>query len=549
MSRHPVHSLTSRATLSILAVVLLVGAFCLALSYLLSAYRETQQMQMQLKELFDTVERPASIACFLQDAQLAGEVANGLLANSNVREAVIDAGSVTLARAERDGSTADVGLEETGAVGFVARRIVSPFDPGEIVGEIRIVPNQTELQRRIARTSLFVAALMLVQILAVGVTVALVVYGFVTRPLKQVVAALLGLRAEQGVRLPTLSRHKYDEIGELIAYINRLLDRLMGFVEHERDLRRELAIEGQRFRSIFENAQSGIFLLDGAGTVLSYNPACWRLLQSPGTAKKAGDKPLHLGALFKDEAQARRFIALCKQQNQSIHRDIQLDGTTVGGVARWVQLTLTPIGDQMLQGVVNDITERKEAEAMALRAARTDPLTGLLNRAGFVDALRERFKPDVGVPRSWVALLVIDLDLFKAVNDTYGHAAGDRVLKSVAKRLRRLVRRSDPVGRFGGDEFVVLLSGVDELGIVEKVSRKIVADVAREIALGDGRTVRVGVSVGIALSPIESANGVQLFKEADEAMYQAKKEGRNTYRFYDLLCWEAPQRTIAPLRH
>ncbi|WP_200382402.1 sensor domain-containing diguanylate cyclase [Thiococcus pfennigii] len=522
MARHSAHSLAVRATRSILTVVALIGAFNLALGYFLSMDRESREMRIHLQELLDTVERPASIACFLRDPQLAGEVAAGLLANSVVAEAVIATGTLTLARAGR-GAPSDVAGAEV-----IVRRIVSPFDPDQYVGEIRLTPDQAALDAEIARTSLFIAALMLVQTLAIGAFVALVVYGFVTRPLKRAVAALLGLPAEEGGRLPQVSHHEQDEIGELIAYVNRLLDRLVGLLHQERDLRRELAIEGQRFRSIFENAETGIFLLDGTGGMLSYNPACRRLLPVPERA----DELSALRAFFKDDDQAHRLIALCRERNQSIHRDVQIRGTDRDASVRWIQLTLTPIGDEMFQGVVNDITERKIAEARALLAARTDPLTGLLNRAGFIDALGERLNPARATPRSWAALMIVDLDLFKTINDTYGHAAGDRVLMAVARRLKRLVRMSDPVGRFGGDEFVLLMSGVDQLDVVERLARKIVAGVAREIPIGDRRVVRVGVSVGIALSPLERADRARLFKEADEAMYEAKRAGRNAYRFF-----------------
>ncbi len=302
-------------------------------------------------------------------------------------------------------------------------------------------------------------------------------------------------------------------------------------LNEERRLRQEREIGERKFRSIFEHAATGIFLLDHQGALMSCNPAFREILmtldaraRSPGTG---------IPALFDNDAKhVRDMIEACQRENRSIQRDVKVRSHD-GKSDRWLHLTLTKIEDVVFQGVVNDITDRKEAEASALETAMTDSLTGILNRLGFETRLTEKFQRGYRSSDTTLALLLIDLDRFKQVNDTHGHDAGDLVLIGVANLLKRLIRKTDLVGRLGGDEFVVLLSSVASIEALESIAQKIVEGVARPFDLGGGRVANIGASIGIAISRYASSNQEQLFKQADEAMYQAKKAGRDTYRFYD----------------
>jgi len=132
--------------------------------------------------------------------------------------------------------------------------------------------------------------------------------------------------------------------------------------------------------------------------------------------------------------------------------------------------------------------------------------------------------------RARPALLQIDLDHFKAVNDTHGHDAGDNVLRAVARVLERAVRRSDFVGRSGGDEFQVILAGVERESIALEVANKIIAGVAQPIDVGGGAFVRVGASIGIALGSGDYEEPASFLRRADEAMYEVKQTGRGCAR-------------------
>jgi diguanylate cyclase (GGDEF)-like protein len=129
-----------------------------------------------------------------------------------------------------------------------------------------------------------------------------------------------------------------------------------------------------------------------------------------------------------------------------------------------------------------------------------------------------------------MAVLAVDLDAFKAVNDRYGHAAGDAVLLASAQRMQQLLRESDVIARFGGDEFVIVLGQVDDAETAREVASRVVESLSQPIQLAEGETAHIGASVGIAMCCSDSETMDDLLKKADTALYAAKREGKNTFR-------------------
>ncbi|MFA7430376.1 MAG: GGDEF domain-containing protein [Rhodospirillaceae bacterium] len=183
-----------------------------------------------------------------------------------------------------------------------------------------------------------------------------------------------------------------------------------------------------------------------------------------------------------------------------------------------------------LRALVHDLLHREAALVEMEDRIQTDPLTGLLNRSGLLKGLDLLIPPSHGSRRAGdrVACLFIDLDGFKAINDTYGHAAGDTVLQAVARRLERCLRGRDMIGRMGGDEFVMLLRVSQQTGLDEAtvVAERAIAAVGMPLSVGTG-TVTIGCSIGIALSPDDATTADTLLRMADEALYVAKHRGRN----------------------
>jgi diguanylate cyclase (GGDEF)-like protein/PAS domain S-box-containing protein len=181
-------------------------------------------------------------------------------------------------------------------------------------------------------------------------------------------------------------------------------------------------------------------------------------------------------------------------------------------------------------GSFRDITEQVEAQRHILRLAHYDVLTDLPNRVLFQDRLERAVVHALRHDRQ-AALLFLDLDGFKKVNDTMGHRAGDDLLKEVAARLRTCVRMTDTIARLGGDEFTVILDEVSVASDAAIVADKILASLHAPITI-DGREVFIGTSIGISLFPVDGTSGEELLKHADTAMYQAKAAGKGRFNFY-----------------
>jgi diguanylate cyclase (GGDEF)-like protein len=174
-----------------------------------------------------------------------------------------------------------------------------------------------------------------------------------------------------------------------------------------------------------------------------------------------------------------------------------------------------------------DITERKDAENRVQRLALEDPLTGLPNRRAFSETLKASIARATRQNAS-AALLLVDLDDFKPLNDSLGHDQGDVILQAVAERLKLGVRAGDFVCRLGGDEFGVIVDGIAAPGTAESVADRIINEVQKPFSMA-GQTLKLNVSIGISVFPRDGAEEQALYKNADLALYRAKKGGRGRW--------------------
>jgi diguanylate cyclase (GGDEF)-like protein/PAS domain S-box-containing protein len=214
---------------------------------------------------------------------------------------------------------------------------------------------------------------------------------------------------------------------------------------------------------------------------------------------------------------------------------IQIRISTGGAALRWIEARYTPIRDKdgrliEIEGIMIDITERRSAEEKISLLARTDPLTGLANRATFVERLHQVFSAAQRGGNGF-GLLYLDLDHFKDINDTLGHPIGDDLLNEVAQRLTRAVRETDLVARLGGDEFAVIETDMGEPAAAAALAATILTALSAPYKI-DGNELHVTVSIGI--SPYVSATDGPdvMLSQADLALYRSKEEGRNCYRFH-----------------
>ncbi len=289
-------------------------------------------------------------------------------------------------------------------------------------------------------------------------------------------------------------------------------------------------METRLFGAILIASPDPIYVLDLQGKFIYANKATANLFALPPEAI-IGKTTVDLGLSFASEFQLNLEKVIA---DQSTYRD-KFTHTFASGRGERFEYLLAPVLDKQrnteaIVCIARDITEQELAEAVILHNAHHDLLTGLPNRRLFMDRLEQEVKHAQRNSLS-LAVLFMDLDGFKDVNDSLGHEAGDRLLSEVAKRLTGCVRADDTVARLGGDEFTLILIGTKQSKDVELVARTIIDTLALPFHIAQ-QSVRISVSIGITLYPEDASSPVALLDAADRAMYKAKKSGPNRMSFY-----------------
>ncbi|MGT2486336.1 putative bifunctional diguanylate cyclase/phosphodiesterase [Methylobacterium oryzae CBMB20] len=275
--------------------------------------------------------------------------------------------------------------------------------------------------------------------------------------------------------------------------------------------------------------RQGLLMIDRAGRVVAANAPARRLLDSLTVTLETDTAALPLlRALRDDTAPARRATLRALRRALARRQPVLFE---VRRRDHTVQVELHPLAAGGWVVTLEDVSTRKATEARADAMARLDPLTGLPNRLLLRERLAEALER-LARSGECCALLLIDLDRFKPVNDTLGHPIGDALLATVADRLRSTVRATDTVARIGGDEFVILQAGIRDAAGTQALARRVVDLIGRTYMV-EGHLLTIGASVGVALAPEDGADADRLLKNADLALYRAKLDGRGTYRFFE----------------
>jgi diguanylate cyclase (GGDEF)-like protein/PAS domain S-box-containing protein len=387
---------------------------------------------------------------------------------------------------------------------------------------------------------------------ALAIVLLSVVIGFavargIVRPLERAIA--LFERMSQG----RLDRHLHldckDEIGQLARAFNHMVDNLKTVTASRDELNREI-IERTRVESELRATSTRRQELEA---IVNRSPAVaflwragdgWPVELVTENVRQFGYDPEDfysgkvpfLSILHPDDlARVQKEAAFHVKQQREDQFSIDCRIINRSGEVRWVDNRIWVRRDARgiithYQGVMLDVTERKQAEEQVQQLAFYDELTGLPNRALFLNRLTQTMAQADRDGRQ-AALMYLDLDYFKQINDTYGHAVGDMVLQATAERLTSCVRRNDTVARLGGDEIIMLLPAVKDAGQVEAVAEKIVKIMASPFYFGTLQ-VTVTPSIGIVLFPTHGRDVSTLLKRADIAMYAAKQQGRCCYLLF-----------------
>jgi diguanylate cyclase (GGDEF)-like protein/PAS domain S-box-containing protein len=297
-------------------------------------------------------------------------------------------------------------------------------------------------------------------------------------------------------------------------------------------IQHETEAQMQLLASAVQHSGEAILITDVNNNIITVNPAFTRLT-GYSAEEAAGRNPRFLSAGRTTPDEYARMWAEIVEGGfwQGEIWDRRKDG---GTYPKWISISVIRDDEgKILYHIAHftDISSERATEERLHHIAHHDILTGLLNRL----SLKGRMDQALATARrdgSRVAVMFIDLDRFKVINDTLGHHIGDELLIEVGKRLRENVRDSDVVARLGGDEFVIMLSGVDHTSSVAMVAEKLVLSVGHSCQIG-GYDLYTSPSIGIAIFPIDGNDGETLMKNADAAMYHAKTAGRNNFQFFD----------------
>lgn len=299
---------------------------------------------------------------------------------------------------------------------------------------------------------------------------------------------------------------------------------------------RRKAEAAQRLASkVFENSMECIYITDSSGQIVQVNKA---FIDITGyqPADVIGKHPSMIGSGWRNTSFERDIKPVLQREGRWSG---ELMSRRASGEAFLVWMSISHVTDEQgrLQGMITsfrDITEAKSSAENIQKLAYFDPLTGLPNRTLFLDRLRQALQRS-NRSRRYLAILFMDLDGFKTVNDNHGHAIGDQLLTEAGKRLKDCIRSDDTVARLGGDEFIIILNALPDRESAESAAAQISAKIIRTLNEPfplEGIEAQIGVSIGISLYPDDSNNEDELIRIADSAMYHAKKSGKNCYQFF-----------------
>jgi diguanylate cyclase (GGDEF)-like protein len=292
-----------------------------------------------------------------------------------------------------------------------------------------------------------------------------------------------------------------------------------------------LALEKERLDTAINNMTQGLLLYDSDARIVLCNQRYLEMYNLSPDVVKPG---CHFRDLIAHRKETGSFPGNVDEFCASVLRNVAQKRATNSILettdGRSIQIVNQPLANGGWVATQEDITERRRAEQQITHLAHYDALTDLPNRALFSKRLEHELERTNGGEQ--LAVLYIDIDEFKSVNDSLGHPAGDELLKAVASRLRSCVRDTDFVARLGGDEFAIVQAGIKQRSDVEELVKRIY-EAIREPYECLGHQVATDASVGIALAPDDGTDLDQLLKSADLAMYGAKADGRRTYRFFE----------------
>ena len=357
-----------------------------------------------------------------------------------------------------------------------------------------------------------------------------------TAPLRELTQFVSEITGTQDLS-KRLELNSNDEIGILATDFNRMAASLENGSKAHRETE-------ARLRATIDNALDAVVQMDSEGIIIGWNEQAENIFG--WTRDEAVGRVLHETIIPPQYREAhvqglKRY--LLTREKHIINSRVEVIGIHRDGREFPVELAITSIvmaGKDEFNAFIRDITNKKESEELIWKQANFDKVTGLPNRHMLHDRLEQEIKK-AHRAKLQMALLFLDLDHFKEINDTLGHDMGDILLLEASRRINSCIRESDTVARLGGDEFTVILSEVSDPKSVERIALCILKILAEPFQLGD-EVAYISASIGITLYPDDATNLEDLLKNADQAMYVAKSLGRNQFSYFTAALQEAAQK-------
>ncbi|HET8708332.1 MAG TPA: diguanylate cyclase, partial [Pseudomonadales bacterium] len=524
-------SLSIRKKVLLIAMMTSLIGLMIAGTIFVVLNRQTTRQEMidELNIIAKVLANRSKAALEFSDTKLANDNLESVRVHPTVQNACLyDLHGALFASFTRSGSALKCKPQPPKEVtSFTARHFVVQVPVNlddEQIGTLSVTSDVSRLDSSTTRLGITMAITMSIVSL-VTYLLGMRLQTLVTRPIK-----LLGDTAQQvaesndyTTRAP---KQNDDELGRLISAFNRMMDK----IEHEN---LALSASEKRFRTLTDYSPVGIFQTDPGGQLLYVNDRFTEITGVPAEniSLSKCDELLRLddGGSFSERwlhavGSLDEFLLAFRPE----HNPAQVI-TVIGQAMPLYDAQANVIG---YLGSLTDVTELKTAQLKLEQLAFFDPLTHLANRRLMTDCIEEELRNlERNGDGGQFALLILDLDQFKRVNDSMGHDAGDLLLTMSAERLQSCVRKSDIVGRFGGDEFLILVRDISGPETPKHIAENILRVLREPISIGSQQII-VTSSIGITVGPIDGNEVRTLIKNADLAMYRAKAEGRDGYQFF-----------------
>ncbi|WP_293745586.1 diguanylate cyclase [uncultured Paraglaciecola sp.] len=521
-----------KVALAIAFIAVAVSLFASALSYYFALETRHQANYLLAEQLSKTAEKTAVIAAYANNVELAQEIVNGLSTNQ----------SISGARLNNNAELDALSGEHTSHSQRISTVLFHPLLDGIQVGVLDVYIDEKFVQQQTKDATQKDIFILLSFSLILAFFVSLLIRHMLTKPIQKLIDNFEHMDPHSPVTMRMLPYRGKDEIGKLVKGINALMHELHHSFNVERDLRVQTQTLESQFRLIFEQASAGICLVDDSDTITTFNPAFAAYFKENDNDELSS---MHFPTLLTNTDRLHKLFR--EIRNKSKVEQVALDiECKVGDKQKWMHCLFAKVTDQrttqrdtpssIIEVILYDVTERAERELQTRFEADHDLLTHLLNRRSGEKKLHKMLFFSIKNQQPFV-LMMIDLDRFKPINDTYGHDAGDKVLRETAKRIRsKFNAESDICVRWGGDEFVVAfnLNNADKEEIKEK-AEKLLESLQQPIQIQQDVKCNVGASIGVVFAPEHGKVLHELLVNADNSMYKVKEQGRGHVEFYSPL--------------